>query len=61
MFFYFFLARLLNISRTTFLVSLLCPSVHIDIMRLVDFIKTRKIPTFINTDNIENTDDDNIN
>lgn len=53
--------KLLRISRNTLLVSILCPSVHIDIMRLIDFIKTRKIPTFINTDNIENTDDDNIN
>ena len=53
--------KLLRISMNTFLVSVLCPSIHIDIMKLIDFIKTRKIPTFINTDNIENTDNDSIN
>jgi len=53
--------KLLNISRKTLFVSILCPSVHFDIMKLIDFIKTRKIPTFINTDNIENTDNDSIN
>ena len=52
--------KLANISRNTFLVSLFVPSIHIDIMRLIDFIKTRKIPTFINTDNI-NDDNDSIN
>jgi len=53
--------KLLRISRNTLLVSTLAPSIHIDIMKLIDFIKTRKIPTFINTDNIENTDNDSIN
>ena len=52
--------KLANISRNTFLVSVIVPSIHIDIMRLIDFIKTRKIPTFINTDNI-NDDNDSIN
>lgn len=53
--------KLLEISRNTLLVSVIVPSVHIDIMRLIDFIKTRKIPTFINTDNISNVDNDNVN
>lgn len=53
--------KLLNISKNTLLVSVFVPSVHIDIMRLIDFIKTRKITTFIDTDNISNVDNDSIN
>ena len=53
--------KLLNISRNTLLVSIFLPSMHIDIIRLINLIKTRKIPTFINIDNIENTDNDSIN
>lgn len=53
--------KLLNISRNTFLVSVFVPSIQIDIIKLIDFIKTRKMPTFINTENISNVDDDSIN
>lgn len=53
--------KLLNISRNTLFFSVFFPSIHIDIMRLIDFIQTRKITTFMNTDNIENTDNDSIN
>ena len=50
----------MKISQNTFLVSVLVPSIHIDIMKLIDFIKTRKIPTFIDTYNI-NDDNDSTN
>lgn len=55
---------LARISLTTFLISVLVPSLHIDIKRFIDFIKYKKV-TFIdednigNVDNMTNTDNDN--
>ena len=53
--------KLLKISRNTFLVSVIVPSIHIDIMKLINLIKTRKIPTFISSDDNANDDNDNTN